>query len=433
MGLKRIILMCLVQAIATSSHAKLKAHEWGTFTSLVGSNGVTQNGMYHEDEKLPDFVHPFGEISSDPPAPLLPPSRPAPPRPREPICKGMPCGAFQRLVVTQKMETPVIYFYSDEALRVRVNVRFPEGAITETFPAPVATFPLPSENVTLANGNTTFDINVLPSLTGNVPQVEAGNIYSHARNVASNIIQSGGEFEKFIFYRGLGRFQPRISMTSNNGALRLMASRANMPQAAFLVHVDERGSGQLMQIEGMKADQPLEIPSRHIATLRHHALHFYPFEVYRGREASELLVNALVKAGLFQDEAVAMVNTWENGYLKVPGLRMLYILPRTEPDEILPLTIAPRPDNLERVFVGRIEILLDTEEQELLRQILYPNKRFEAVDFPVETLGRFAEPILRRLIEVHSESRPDDQEGASVLEILLKRVQAAAATGPALQ
>ena len=35
---------------------RLVVHEWGTFTSLVGSNGQAQNGMYHEDEALPDFV-----------------------------------------------------------------------------------------------------------------------------------------------------------------------------------------------------------------------------------------------------------------------------------------------------------------------------------------------------------------------------------------
>ena len=46
-----------------------EAHEWGTFTSLLGSNGKTQNGMYHEDERLPAFVHGFGVTASDLTAP----------------------------------------------------------------------------------------------------------------------------------------------------------------------------------------------------------------------------------------------------------------------------------------------------------------------------------------------------------------------------
>lgn len=415
--------MLTIQLIALSSQAKLEAHEWGTFTSLVGSNGVTQNGMYHEDEKLPEFVHPFGEIASTRPAPTPAPPSPVPPRPHPPICKGMPCEAFRSMVVTQKMETPVIYFYSGQTQRVQVNVRFPEGAITETFPAPIATYPVPSESMSLKNGNTTFDITVLPGVSGNLPAVDSGNIYSHARNVASDTIQSGNEFEKFIFYRGLGRFQPRVSMTSQNGALTLMASRANMPQAAFLVHVDERGEGQMMRVEGLKADQPLEIPVSHIAALRHHALHFYPFEVLRGSEARNQLIDSLVVAGLFRDEATAMVDTWENGYLKVPGLRMLYILPRAEVDEILPLTITPQPDNLQRVFVGRIEILLDTQEQSLLNQILDPRKsEKEQLNFPLETLGRFAEPILQRLLQITGKN--------SVLETFLRSVQESAGNGP---
>jgi hypothetical protein len=418
MGLKRIILLLSIQLITLSSQAKLEAHEWGTFTSLVGSNGVTQNGMYHEDEKLPDFVHGFGEVGT---APTPPPRLPHPPE-----CKGMPCESFQSMVVTQKMETPVIYFYSDRIQQVRVNVRFPEGAITETYPAPILTSPVPSENVVLENGDTTFIVKILPDFMGKLPEVEPGNIYAHARNVNSALVQSGTENEKFIFYRGLGRFQPRISMTSQNGALTLMASRTNMPQAAFLVHVSERGLAQLMQVQGMKADQPLVIPAEKLERLQDHELKMYPPDIVTTKSGSrDLLINALAQAGLYNDEAVAMVDTWENGYLKVPGLRMLYILPRAEVDEILPLTMTPQPDNVERVFVARIEILLDTEEERLLGSIFNSGRsQKEQLNYPVETLGRFAEPILHRLIQITGEN--------TVLETLLKIVQASAAQGPTL-
>ena len=99
-------------------------------------------------------------------------------------------------------------------------------------------------------------------------------------------------------------------------------------------------------------------------------------------------------AGLNKDEAVAMVRTWEHGYLKVPGLRLLYVLPRAEVDQILPITMTPSPDKFERVFVGRIEILLDTEEERVLTEVANPY-------FRVDSLGRFAEPILRRVAEVY--------------------------------
>ena len=57
---RHLLLLVFIQLFAFKA-LSYEAHEWGTFTSLVGSNGVTQNGMYHEDEHLPDFVHSFGE------------------------------------------------------------------------------------------------------------------------------------------------------------------------------------------------------------------------------------------------------------------------------------------------------------------------------------------------------------------------------------
>jgi hypothetical protein len=99
---------------------------------------------------------------------------------------------------------------------------------------------------------------------------------------------------------------------------------------------------------------------------------------------------------LKNDEAEAMVNTWEHGYLKVPGLRLLYILPRSEVDEVLPLSMSPAPQNFVRSFVGRIEILLDSEEQQILNDIIR-----QSYSFNVNSLGRFAEPILRRVAEVY--------------------------------
>ncbi len=35
----------------------LVVHEWGTFLAMQGSDGVTLDGMYHEEHALPDFVH----------------------------------------------------------------------------------------------------------------------------------------------------------------------------------------------------------------------------------------------------------------------------------------------------------------------------------------------------------------------------------------
>lgn len=377
---------------SSGAMAKFEAHEWGTFASLVGSNGTTQNGMYHEDEKLPEFVHGFG-ATQDPSGALFtrlefPPDR---------QCRSKGCFSIDFLdhnVITQKMETPVIYFYSDQPRKVDVNVRFPKGVITETYPAPIATSPTRADIKVAANGESTFRLDILGEKSGNIPEVSEENIYSHARRVDSNLVRSGNEQEKFLFYRGIGQFQPKLEITSVGGALSLRAPRTvDRPQAIFLAHVNAQGDGQLSRADLYYGQANISAES--IAALKDHGRKLQRTGVLRGHDAREALIGSLVAAGLKEDEAIAMVNTWENGYLKAPGLRVLYILPRAEVDEALPLAITPAPEKLERVFVGRIEVLLDTEEQAILERI-----RTEGQDFQVSSLGRFAEPILRRVKEL---------------------------------
>src|SRR5262245_19122556 len=37
--------------------ANYVVHEWGTFTSMLGTNGIALDGLHHEEEHLPRFVH----------------------------------------------------------------------------------------------------------------------------------------------------------------------------------------------------------------------------------------------------------------------------------------------------------------------------------------------------------------------------------------
>lgn len=411
----RLLPLLVFALTAQSAFAQFEAHEWGTFTSLAGSNGITQNGMYHEDEALPQFVHGFG-VTQDSlrpaPAPTPPPSFPSHP------CHNKGCFGqdfFDANAITQKMETPVLYFYSNIDRNVEVNVRFPEGVLTETYPAPTLTSPSIGNVHQAANGNTTFNLEILPSHAGAIPYVDGSNIYSHARNVGSNVVRSGTEEEKFLFYRGIGRFQPRISITSESGSLSVIApTSADRPRALFLVHVNDAGEGQLMEL-GMFNNEVV-VDDGNIRALEDHSIRGPRKGILTGDSARNALIFPLTEAGLNNDEAIAMVDTWENGYLKVPGLRLLYILPRGEADSILPLTITPAPEKLERVFVGRIEVLLDTEEQALLSQVLRERSAFQ-----VNSLGRFAEPKLRRLRELYAAKSDADSTTLAVIDLLVQR------------
>ena len=78
---------------ATKPAEDLVVHEWGTFLSMQGSDGITLDGMYHEEHALPQFVH---TRSKD---------------------------QLRMRSVDVKGETPVIYFYTRQPRTVNVTIR----------------------------------------------------------------------------------------------------------------------------------------------------------------------------------------------------------------------------------------------------------------------------------------------------------------------
>jgi hypothetical protein len=88
---------------------------------------------------------------------------------------------------------------------------------------------------------------------------------------------------------------------------------------------------------------------------------------------------ALVKAGLYPDEASAMLRTWELSYFKSPGLRFFYIVPRQWVDATLPLKITGAPVEITRVMVGRIELISNEQKAALARLATGPYASLNAL------------------------------------------------------
>ncbi len=101
--------------VTAADTPKFTLHEWGTFTSVSGSDGVLLPGLQREEEPLPGFVCSHDGMSSL----------------GQFIIKG-----WRRPLtnVTIKMETPVIYFYTDQPFTARVHVGFNGGSISQWFP-----------------------------------------------------------------------------------------------------------------------------------------------------------------------------------------------------------------------------------------------------------------------------------------------------------
>ncbi len=61
-----VLSAALLHGEDTSPAPAYVAHEWGTFTSMQGSDGVTLEGLQHEEEGLPDFVYSRTEVRNCP-------------------------------------------------------------------------------------------------------------------------------------------------------------------------------------------------------------------------------------------------------------------------------------------------------------------------------------------------------------------------------
>src|SRR6185436_6130747 len=114
----------------------LTVHEWGTFTSVAGADGVSLEWRpLSGPSDLPSFVY----TDTNAPRGLRYGSQPCS------VCKhfGCPGGCCKEgkecwcKVCTRasvRMETPVLYFYAKQEMKVAVKVDFPKGRVTEWYP-----------------------------------------------------------------------------------------------------------------------------------------------------------------------------------------------------------------------------------------------------------------------------------------------------------
>lgn len=328
----------------------LVAHEWGTFTAVIGSDGREVpwwTPALEGPAALPEFV--------GSPMPFL----------------AGKSGAFA-LPKLLRMETPVIYFYADRPKSLIVSVDDSLMPTTEVYPAV-------DEGV--KNRQWTVEIRPPRDEIGRLMPVvgERGAHYAHAREVpeawwvAKTAAKGKKEVEKFIFYRGAGQAtMPRRILRMEEDGIIAKQGRG----ALFLIEMEASAGLRWTRIGpgAVEADEAgvIRIPR--------------PAADPDARRDEPTLVAALADelaaAGLTRPEAAAMVKTWREAWLGEKGLRVLEVLPREWVDSTLPLTISPAPASLERVFVGRWEILTPLIEQQVrdaLELTGGPEARIEAL------------------------------------------------------
>jgi len=225
-----ILLFCSLLSVAQ----EFTVHEWGTFTTLYSSEGVQLNGLEKEEEALPNFVYnlvePNPNMEPDPRNCILDGSNDITDfgygykASDSCILKGI---SLPLSNVNVKMETPVIYFYSDKAIEnIKVAVDFNGGSISQWYPQKEAgetnleitevLQAAPGELLDFSLpyvGNIQWNIDVLHpqnetdlliDVPGNPINYGVNNTWLAPRATSSNIIKNKeGEVEKYLFYRGM--------------------------------------------------------------------------------------------------------------------------------------------------------------------------------------------------------------------------------------
>jgi hypothetical protein len=346
-----LLVLCTAVGLAGSSTTRrgagdFVAHEWGTFTSIASEDGSAEEWLpLGGPPDLPCFVD---RLQLD--------------------LKGQLAG-------TVRMETPVLYFYASRETAVDVSVRFKQGVVTEWFPRADVTPAVVGYDDLLRLRQPGFtgtvhwrDVTVHAGREAALRDDGSASHYYVARQTDASPISTPAATEKFLFYRGVGNFQPSVAATpTSSGGVRVW-SRSEAP-AGVVMLFENRG--------GRVSYRMLDTSEREIT--------FDPLPSDNGGDSRAPMAElraALLARGLYPKEADAMVRTWRDSWFE-EGSRLFYIVPRRVVDDVLPIAISPAPSALARVFVGRVELFtpatLHTVEQALAandRDILSRYRRF---------------------------------------------------------
>jgi hypothetical protein len=347
-------------AARASQAAQLVVHEWGTFTSIAGPDGRAVEWLPQTGPTdLPCFVE----------------------RNRFNVKVG--------LSGTVRMETPVLYFYAPRETVVNVGVQFNSGVITEWFPRARVTPPV-APAVTSSQKIVWRNVKIVPGGAEDFLLEPGSSHYYAARRTAAAPLSIDSQREKFLFYRGVGRFIPSVAATVDAaGNVSLAAAPlASRPIGDFMLFSND-GGRIAYQVQHVTANAVAVDPK------------------VVGQEPTSELARLLLDHGLYPDEAAAMLDTWRDSWFEA-GTRLIYIVPRAEIDAILPLQIVPTPSDIVRVFVGRMELVTPAIEKTVTAALL------ENDVATLRTYGRFLQAIGARIV---AKSAPADR---GALERLLQ-------------
>jgi hypothetical protein len=333
---------------------------------LQDENGTALSGVNTDEEPIPSFVHNV--------APNL----------------LLPTGEDSKNVarchsdVTMRLETPVLYFYPDKDFNSVFDVRvsMSHGWLTQFFPNASATAPGLEQDGT---GTLRFAMSELRWKNISLSFSEEGPatrslVWTTPRQVNAATVEVGGEHEKFLFYRGVARIDAPVRVVRSGPELRMTRNDSGKPDEIhqlWLADIRPNGTAAFRVVRPFTEETAFLVRT----PAAFNGQDYSPDAV---SELKSSLRAGLVNAGLFEEEADALLNTWQVSYFHSPGLRLFFLVPERWTNRSLPIHISfPKISSgadrtkaaqtapeikLTRVMVGRIE-LVTPEQREILARI----------------------------------------------------------------
>ncbi|MGV3755166.1 MAG: hypothetical protein ACO1QS_07265 [Verrucomicrobiota bacterium] len=408
------------------------AHEWGTFTSIQGTDGVPIAWQSLIESDLPSFVYNRTRATD-----------------AQVLGAGFPSFSKGAISALQRIETPVIYFYSLKPRTVDVRVDLPQGTITEWYPQITKFGPAPGTAVTPyidpQQRSKSFiewsKVQIVPASKAQFLDEKRPSHYYAARATdaapirvtppANPAVKGSDENspmpqdEKFLFYRGIASFpSPLLARATSDNSV-VMQNLLDQPLQHIFVIDQRSGEYAFSYHPELAAKKELSADITIISSRTQRV---------SGREQLiQSMRKSLTTAGLFEKEAAAMVKTWEDSWFDEKGVRILYILPEKWVEATMPLKFNPAPTKTARVYVGRAELFTPKLEQTLTQLVnafaSAPTEQKAVLTQSVRDLrlGRFTQAAFDRVVR-----KQNEQQFSTAAHQLRVSAQAAPAVQPVM-
>ena len=308
----------------------------------------------------------------------------------------------------EPVDRPVLFFHTPAALALEVRIDFPSGLPAVWWPGTTEPAVRDGRIVGRQREDAPFrhlqwNLNVKqapPTRRGRelvLERIDDKHWVTTLRKVKADDVfaqvgesRFGCERERFLYYDGLLPRGDWVTLSFDKERIRL-SSKAKHPLFDVTM-IDRRTTGKARVARLAKLDAGTNEKELEFKEIDRAAL---------AKEGPDTLLRQLEDAGLFKDEAGALVDLWRTELFESAGLTLFYRLPQEEFERLLPLTLKPRAEKLVRVGLvvhPYCEPDLAKRVEELVKQLNDDSyEKREAAQKRLAEMGRAAYSHLVRL------------------------------------